>query len=113
MAIDCADDDAPRRQGDGFPEIVLLAASDAGYANLVELVSRSFLDTETGIRPHVSLVALAKKADGLIALTGGALGLLGQPLLDGREDLATRRFERLREIFGDRLYVELQRHGNR
>ncbi|AXS40407.1 DNA polymerase III subunit alpha [Breoghania sp. L-A4] len=111
MAIDCADDDTPRRQGDHFPEIVLLAASDQGYANLVELVSRSFLDTETGIRPHVGIEALAAKAEGIIALTGGALGLLGRPLLDGREDLAERRFERLKAMFGDRLYIELQRHG--
>ncbi len=111
LAIDCADDDAPRRQGENFPEIVILAATDTGYANLVELVSRSFLDTETGIRAHVSLDALSAKADGLIALTGGALGMLGRPMLDGREDLARSRFERLQQMFGDRLYVELQRHG--
>src|SRR5207245_4961491 len=49
--------------------------------------------------------------DGLIALTGGATGPLDLAIAAGQADLAAARCARLHDIFGDRLYVELQRHG--
>src|SRR5690606_11018057 len=41
----------------------------------------------------------------------GPGGPLNEAILDGRPDLAEGRLRRLAGIFGDRLYVELQRHG--
>ncbi|MEQ1890619.1 MAG: DNA polymerase III subunit alpha, partial [Alphaproteobacteria bacterium] len=44
-------------------------------------------------------------------LTGGALGPLGCLLRQGRRDASTALLQKLAEIFPQRLYVELQRHG--
>ncbi|MCW5713965.1 MAG: DNA polymerase III subunit alpha [Bauldia sp.] len=117
VAVDFADGFEPSRrgrvgiQGPALADLVLLAASAEGYENLVRLVSRSFIETETGLRPHVRADRLLESAGGLIALTGGVKGPVDQALLAGQEKLARARFVRLREAFGDRLYAEVQRHG--
>ena len=49
-------------------------------------------------------------ADGLIALTGGERGAVGSLLLEHAE-LAVKRLLRLKQIFADRLYAELQRQA--
>ncbi len=49
--------------------------------------------------------------DGLIVLTGGAAGPMGRLILDGQVDAAREWLRHAKEAFGDRLYVELMRHG--
>jgi DNA polymerase-3 subunit alpha len=94
-----------------LPRIVLLAARKEGYANLMRLSSRSYLDTPPQEMPHIKLSWLSGATEGLIALTGGPSGPLDLALAAGQHDLATTRGEALLALFGDRLYVELQRHG--
>ncbi|MEJ1159102.1 DNA polymerase III subunit alpha [Prosthecomicrobium sp. N25] len=93
------------------PSLVLIAANAEGWANLVRLVSRSFLGTEGTEDPHVSFADLEGRTAGLIALTGGPGGPVDRALVDGQEDLARARLERLAGLYGDRLYAEIQRHG--
>lgn len=93
------------------PSIVLLAADAGGWANLVRLVSRSYLGTEGNEEAHLPIGAFEGLTDGLIALTGGPSGPIDTALLAGQTDLAGERLARLEALFGDRLYVELQRHG--
>ncbi|MTH97882.1 DNA polymerase III subunit alpha [Roseibium sp. RKSG952] len=100
-----------RRGGDGLSDLVVLAMNEHGYENLMELSSRAFLDTDTGLRPHVSLDYLCEKAEGVIVLTGGSLGPVGQALLAGQKHKARARLARLAEAFPGRCYVEIQRHG--
>ncbi len=91
--------------------LVLLAQSEAGFENLSRLSSSAFMETAPQDHPHVSLAALARHAEGLIALTGGPSGPLDSALQAGLIDLAATRLQALRELFTGRLYVELQRHG--
>ncbi|GIX11678.1 DNA polymerase III subunit alpha [Elioraea sp.] len=91
--------------------VVLLAKDDTGLANLMRLASRAHLDPAPGAPPHVPLATLADHAEGLILLTGGTRGPLARLLLDGQENAARRWLERLAQRFGDRLCVELHRHG--
>ena len=98
---------APVRPG----RIVLLAASETGYQNLMHLNSRAFLATEASDVPHITLADLDGRTEGLIALTGGPSGPLDAAIVAGQVDLAYARGEALLRLFGDRLYVELQRHG--
>jgi DNA polymerase-3 subunit alpha len=93
------------------PGVVLLAATEAGWANLVRLVSRSFMETAGTDDPFLPVAALDGLTDGLIALTGGPGGPLDRAFLAGQPDLAAARAAKLAALFGDRLYVELQRHG--
>ncbi len=95
----------------GYPSVVAIARDERGWDNLVRLVSRSYLGTEGAEAPHVDVEDLAEFADGIILLTGGPTGPVDRALVEGRPDLARRRMERLAAIYGDRLYVELQRHG--
>ncbi|MCC6949109.1 MAG: DNA polymerase III subunit alpha [Bradyrhizobiaceae bacterium] len=94
-----------------LPRLVLLAASEAGYRNLMALVSRSFLEVEDTESSHVKFAWLAERADGLIALTGGPDGVLDGAIVAGRLEVARARLEQLAAIYPGRLYVELQRHG--
>jgi DNA polymerase-3 subunit alpha len=113
LAVDFADHEAAPRAGHAVahPRVVLLAAREEGYRNLMRLTSRAFLDVPASSPPHVTLAALADAAGGLIALTGGPSGPLDGAIAAGQGELAAARCARLLEIFGDRLYVELQRHG--
>ena len=100
---------APHRRP--LADLVLIAASEAGYWNLVRLVSDSFMRTESDTRAHIGFDELAARGEGLIVLTGGPGGPVNKALVAGQADLAAQRLDRLAAVFGDRLYVELQRHG--
>jgi len=98
---------APRK----LPRLVLLAAREDGYRSLMRLNSRAFLETPAHEASHIKLDWLAGETDGLIALTGGLGGTLDQAFVASQSEMAYARAERLMQLFGDRLYVELQRHG--
>ncbi|MGA8078065.1 MAG: PHP domain-containing protein, partial [Xanthobacteraceae bacterium] len=94
-----------------WPRLVLLAATEAGYRSLMRLASRAFLETAQQERPHLKLEWLDGDSDGLIALSGGPSGPLDAAIVGGQTALAETRCEVLQRLFGDRLYIELQRHG--
>ena len=93
-------------------QLVVLAQNDVGYRNLLALVSDAFLEGDPSQTPQVSLADLEQRNDGLIALTGGTNGAVGRLLADGQGPLAAEALGRLQTLFPDRLYVELQRHGD-
>ncbi|BBE71451.1 DNA polymerase III subunit alpha [Oharaeibacter diazotrophicus] len=115
LAVDFGDEPADRRRpgapAQGLPSIVLIAATQRGFDNLTILVSRSFMETEPGARPHLPFDRLADRADGILALTGGPNGPVDRAIAAGHGAVAAGRLARLAALFGDRLYVELQRHG--
>ncbi|MGE5767543.1 MAG: DNA polymerase III subunit alpha, partial [Bacteroidota bacterium] len=92
-------------------QLVLLVQNEAGYRNLMRLVSRAFLESEPSEAAQVSLAVLAEHAEGLLALTGGTGGAVGRLLAAGQKEAAAETLRRLAAIFPGRLYVELQRHG--
>jgi DNA polymerase-3 subunit alpha len=107
-------DAGPRRFGEEAPKLTaslaLLAKDALGYANLLRLTSAAFLDSADAA-PHVTHAALRECADGLICLSGGPEGPLDQMLHAGRAAQATEFARGLAAAFGDRFYVELQRHA--
>jgi DNA polymerase-3 subunit alpha len=114
LYLDFGDTEHNGRNGQGRAErqrIVLLAAREAGYRSLMRLSSRAFLDTPAHEPPRLLVDWLADETEGLIALTGGPGGPLDRAIAAGQSHLAAARLETLRGLFGDRLYVELQRHG--
>src|SRR6476619_5871951 len=113
LSVDFGDQEAPRHPGQALklPRLVLLAAREEGYRNLMRLTSQAFLDAPSDQPAHVNLAALAAAADGLIVLSGGPGGPLDLALIAGQADLAAARCARLTAQFGDRFYIELQRHG--
>jgi DNA polymerase-3 subunit alpha len=93
------------------PMLPLLVQNEAGYRNLAKLLSAAYLGAEPGDWPHVKEAALAAHAEGLIALTGGPGGPLNKLIDEGQPEAAGQMLDRLKTIFGNRLYVEVQRHG--
>jgi DNA polymerase-3 subunit alpha len=92
--------------------LTLLAASDAGYRNLVQLSSAGFLEGLHRGKPTLDLAQLEARSEGLIALTGCLASRFCQRLLDDRPDDARAHADDLARIFGaENLYFELQRNG--
>ncbi|MGV8939660.1 MAG: DNA polymerase III subunit alpha [Allorhizobium sp.] len=95
-----------------FPSIVLLASDPRGYERMVDIVSRAYLGGDSSQAVHICASWLEEGGtDGLIALTGAASGPVDMLLKDGHAAQGEARLLRLKQLFGDRLYVELQRHG--
>jgi DNA polymerase III subunit alpha len=90
--------------------VTLLAADLVGYRNLMALVSKGFLEGYY-YKPRVDLELLAKHHDGLMVLSGCMSGLLAAPLVRGDYATALRNAKTYVEIFGDRFYIEVMRHG--
>jgi DNA polymerase-3 subunit alpha len=90
--------------------LVLIAQNEGGYRNLLDLVSRAFLEGDGSEEPQIAMADLEGRTDGLIALTGGTRGAVGRLLLEDRKSDAEALLKELHRLFGDRLYIELQRH---
>lgn len=95
--------------------LVLLAASEEGYRALMRLNSRAFMESPPNEPPRARIEWLEEERDGIaqgiIALTGGPSGPLDRAIAAGQSPVAAARLDRLAALFGDRLYIELQRHG--
>ena len=114
LAVDFGDEARDPRQPvrtKPLPRIVFLATSEDGYRRLAKLSSRAFLETPSTEKAHLKLGWLAGETDGLIVLTGGPAGPIDTAIAGGQSDLAASRLATLKRLFGDRLYVEVQRHG--
>lgn len=103
------DDPSGRTQAPPPAPIVLLSQREEGYENLMKLNSCLYID-KGGQLPQVTLEELEKYSSGLICLTGGPDGPMGRMLRDGQRPAAEAMMRRFKEIYDDRLYVELQRH---
>ncbi|MGR3486054.1 MAG: DNA polymerase III subunit alpha [Paracoccaceae bacterium] len=90
--------------------VVLLAQDEAGYLNLMRLVSHAWVEGDGG-PAAVALDLLEGHSDGLICLTGGADGPVGRLIRRGARPQAEALTARLAAAFPTRLYVELQRHS--
>lgn len=111
LSVDFADEETGGRKPvqATTPHLVLLAMTEAGYGNLMKLVTQACLVAGAGA-PVAAIDHVAACSGDLIALTGGAGGPLDLALRASQPAQAAARLARLKAIFGDRLYVEIQRH---
>ena len=87
--------------------------NEAGYANLMKLVSRAHLEAADTETPHVTIAVARRARRGRDRADRRSRRPDRRALRDGQNPLAEARLQRLKSVFGDRLYVELQRHGSR
>ena len=91
--------------------LVLLARNEAGYRNLIKLVSTAHLEGHY-YKPRIDKDLLGRHADGLICLSACLGGELQQAILRGSIDAAEAVARQHSEIFGpDGYFLELQDHG--
>ena len=93
------------------PTVVLLAQNERGYLNLSELSSAAFLEVDATEEPNVSWAKLCEHAEGLILLSGGPDGPVDALLAAGKVKEGRAALAEMHRVFGDRFYVEVQRHG--
>lgn len=91
--------------------LTLLVQNVEGYRNLTELISRSYLENQHLGIPRLRREWLPDLSRGLLALSGGRAGDIGQNLLRGQDQRARQFLDAWREIFDDRFYLELTRTG--
>ncbi|PRY92637.1 DNA polymerase III alpha subunit [Hasllibacter halocynthiae] len=112
VGVEIAVEHAPARAGEKPVEpapLVLLAKDEEGYGGLMKLSSALYMPRHMGL-PKVAMEEVERHAGGVICLTGGADGPAGRLIRAGKRELAEAHLRRLSAAFGDRLYVELQRH---
>ncbi|MBN8475117.1 DNA polymerase III subunit alpha [Sulfuritalea sp.] len=98
--------------------LLLLAKNRAGYLRLCELLSAAYLAPRRHGRAGITRGMLANVSNagdnsGLIALSGGPLGDIGQMLAAGKLDQADVRAQAWAQLFPGSYYVEVQRPAGR
>jgi error-prone DNA polymerase len=102
------------RQKQYPPRLPLLCASQEGYANLCQLITRYKMRQPGKAEGFAFKDDLHEFSSGLICLTGGDEGLLAAALNRGGVQEGRAVLEELQRIYGsENVYVELQRHGLR
>jgi DNA polymerase-3 subunit alpha len=96
---------------DHITRLVLLCQNRAGYLNLCKLLSRAYLEGQHHGVPYVRTDWVAEYAEGLIALSAGREGDIGQAILAGHPNRAQALASDWSKLFPDRFYIELQRTG--
>jgi DNA polymerase-3 subunit alpha len=91
--------------------LILLCQNKVGFKNLTRLVSRSYLEGQSFGLPGIQKQWLTDNSQGLIALSGGVQGDIGQALLAANSELAKSHLETWLQLFPGRFYLEIQRIG--
>ena len=115
--------DRPDRDNNKRYHLTLLAENNVGYQNLVELVSKAYLEGFY-YKPRVDYQLLSEHSEGIIALSGCLGGEVAQHLApDGSKEegnikneksyeKALEKAKNYQEIFGkDNFFIEIHNHG--
>lgn len=90
----------------------LLCQNQLGYRNLLQLLSMAYVQGQTPEgQPSIQWAWLEQHHQGLLVLSGGRFGDIGQALLAQQTGLAKQRLQRWLQLFPERFYLELQRTG--
>lgn len=90
--------------------LVLLCKNATGYRNLCKLISKAYLEGFY-YKPRIDLELLREFSEGLIATTACLKGEVAFNFFTNQDDKAHTSIQRLKEIFQDDFYLEIQRHG--
>lgn len=94
-----------------YSHLVLLAENQAGYQNLIRLVSMGFL-RGFYYKPRIDYQTLSRYSEGLIGLSACLSGDIPQLILSGQPDEAKALCRQLRDTFAPGcFYLEMQEHG--
>ena len=90
----------------------LIALNEKGYKRIIELSSKSYLENDELSQPHLEIKEILDNTEGVILLSGTIQGLFGKLFEKGRFSEINKLYKQLLSEFGDRFYIEIQRHGD-
>ncbi|MEG2865238.1 MAG: DNA polymerase III subunit alpha [Mucinivorans sp.] len=93
----------------GGDHLILLAKNEAGYRNLIKLVSYGWTE---GLyyNPRIDKELLAQYHEGIICSSACLGGEIPGHIMDGNMDLARQAIKFYKDLFGDDYYLEMQFH---
>jgi len=100
----------PKNVPGAYTHLTLLAQNAEGLKNLYRLHRLSYSEGMY-YKPRIDTEIIAAHSMGVVATTGCPGGTVSTWLRLGETDRAVRAAGGLKDIFGDRLYVELMMHG--
>ena len=104
-------DNSSSSKGKDFADILLIAKDEIGYKNLLTLVSYGFMKNDRAVCNHITFEDLTLHNEGIVVLSAYSNGIVGKLLLAKNYEGAKLESKKFLEIFGDRFYFEIMRHG--
>ncbi len=90
----------------------LFALNEAGYKNMIELSSLSYLENDQLSDPHVDFELLLSNSKGVAVFSGTVFGLFGKLFDKGKFSEIDELYNKIKNAFDDRFYLEIQRHDD-
>ncbi len=90
----------------------LFALNKEGYKRIIELSSLSYLENNQTTEPHLNIDELFNNTDGVALFSGTINGLFGQLFDKGKLTEINDLYSKLKSIYLNRFYIEIQRHGD-
>ena len=100
------------KYGDTTGLLPLYALNEEGYKRIIELSSLSYLTNDEISDPHLDFNELLNKNNGVSLFSGTIHGLFGQLFDKGKFNDIRELYTKLKSIYGDSFYIEIQRHGD-
>ncbi|MBP2158351.1 MULTISPECIES: DNA polymerase III subunit alpha [Asticcacaulis] len=100
----------PKENWARIPTVALYAQNEQGYLNLTKLSSKAYVDNDGIQEPHVTWDYIAENNEGLLLLSGGFDGPVDIAFRQNKPEEAKAALKAMLDVFGDRFYIELQRH---
>jgi len=92
--------------------LILLCQNRQGYLNLTELISLSYTKGQLSGKPRLKREWLKGRSEGLIALSGGVQGEIGQAILKQDQEWLEKACLFWRDLFPQRFYLQISRVGH-
>jgi DNA polymerase III subunit alpha len=92
-------------------QLILLCQNQLGYRNLIQLISRSYLENQQESKPILKKSWFENYSEGLIALSGARKGDIATCLTNNNKLLAVEYLRSWLKLFPNRFYLQLQRLG--
>ena len=98
--------------GETIGLLPLFALNEAGYKNVIELSSLSYLENDELSDPHVDFELLLSNSKGVAVFSGTVFGLFGKLFDKGKFSEIDELYNKIKNAFDDRFYLEIQRHND-
>ena len=92
--------------GETIGLLPLFALNEAGYKNIIELSSLSYLENDELSDPHVDFELLLSNSKGVAVFSGTVFGLFGKLFDKGKFSEIDDLYNKIKTAFDDRFYLE-------